>query len=120
MFARSRFRTALLLALRRWLKSLLCQDIGHRRSSDLDLQSSAKGVADLRVAPGIFSRAMSATSFRMSFFFRGRPTLLFELSYFCAASWRNHPKIVPGFTIWQHFFRSSGLKALPTTASRRR
>jgi hypothetical protein len=32
----------------------------------------------------------------------------------------NHPKIVPGFTIWQLFFRSSGLKALPTTASRRR
>jgi hypothetical protein len=44
----------------------------------------------------------------------------FELSYFRAAICRNHPKIVPGFTIWQHFFRSSGLKVLPTTARRRR
>jgi hypothetical protein len=56
----------------------------------------------------------------MSFLFRGRPTLLSELSYFRAAICRNHPKTVPGFTIWQHFLRSSGLKALPTTAKRRR
>jgi len=56
----------------------------------------------------------------MSFFLRGRPTLLSELSYFRAAICRNQPKIVPGFTIWQHFFRSSGLRALPATASRRR
>jgi hypothetical protein len=49
-----------------------------------------------------------------------RPALLSELSYFRAAICRNHPKIVPGFTSWQHFFRSSGRKALPATASRRR
>jgi hypothetical protein len=56
----------------------------------------------------------------MSFLFRGRPTLLSELSYFRAAICRNHPKIVPGFTIWQHFFRYAGLNAFPATASRRR
>jgi len=67
-----------------------------------------------------FARAIAITSLRMSFFFRGRPTFFFELSYFCAAIWRNHPKSVPGFTIWQHFFRASGLKALPATARRRR
>ena len=67
-----------------------------------------------------FASAISTTSFRMSFLFRGRPTLLSELSYFRAAICRNHPKIVPGFTIWQHFFRSSGLSAFPVTANRRR
>jgi hypothetical protein len=30
-----------------------------------------------------------------SFLFRGRPTLISELSYFRAAICRNHPKIVP-------------------------
>src|SRR5664279_2552816 len=42
---------ALLLALRRRLDSLCRQDVGHRRPTDLDLQSGPKGVADLRVAP---------------------------------------------------------------------
>jgi hypothetical protein len=84
-------------------------------------------MGDLAICPVVIRRtdvpdelAISTTSFRMSFLFRGRPTLISELSYFRAAICRNHPKIVPGFTIWQHFFRSSGLNAFPATASRRR
>jgi hypothetical protein len=46
--------------------------------------------------------------------------LAFELSCFFAARWRNQARIVPGFTSWQHFWRSSGLSSLPASASRRR
>src|SRR5450759_696170 len=41
----------LLFPLRRWLDASLRPDVGHRRPSDLDLQSGSKRVADLRVAP---------------------------------------------------------------------
>ena len=41
----------LLLSLRGGLDSILRQDAGHRRPSDLDLHPGPKGVSDLRVAP---------------------------------------------------------------------
>jgi hypothetical protein len=53
--------------------------------------------------------------------FRGRPApRTFELSYFAAASRRNHARIVSGRTIWQHVARSRAVRALPIKASRRR
>jgi hypothetical protein len=49
--------------------------------------------------------------------FPGRPALrfFFELSYFEAASRRNHARIVSGRTIWQHAARSRGGRSVKWT-----
>ena len=69
--------------------------------------------------PGL-AMAISTTSLRTSLGLGGRPRLASELSYFLAANWRNHARIVAGLTSRQYLRRSSGVSNLPPSARRRR
>ena len=112
---------SLSVSLRRGLDSRIRENGCDRRTANLDTEP-VQSVADFRVAPTEVLGSESDDE-RADVVSLARSTGLrrcAELSYFLAASCRNHFRSVSGRTIWQHALRSSGVRALPLSASRRR